>query len=151
MERYTISGLPAATAATIDHCIAELWSPTTRIAVKKVVIVTTTGVLTMPRIARTTAKGTAGSTLTPTIVNEHDRNIAPPTAVTMELSAFSVQPTLEALRLDSAHLPAAIGAGWIWDWSDDPIWIPAANGLAITEGIASASAATVVTFSFLHP
>lgn len=113
---YTISGITVATAATDAHCILEVWNPhsTRPVTVKEIMFLATTapaagaGFVTR----RSTAKGTAGSTITPTIEHHTERLAAPDTAFTLEIAAFSAQPTLAAGELGPAWLfPATIASG----------------------------------------
>lgn len=152
MERYTVSAVTVATAATVDHAIAGLWNASTsrRIAVKEIhVFKTAAGGADIVKVRRVTSRGTAGSTVTPTIVNEHDRQIAPASGALLDLAAYSVQPTFEALDLHSAVLPGAIGSGIMWIF-EEPIWVPATNGLVVCTGSALAFPVSRVTVTWLE-
>jgi hypothetical protein len=46
-------------------------------------------------VFRTTARGTAGSTVTPNIANDIMRGQAPTSGLFLDLAAYSVQPTLD--------------------------------------------------------
>ena len=141
MERYTIGVAPGTTAATADHAISQLWNPSSAVTLYlkeiHVVKVTATG-LNVLQLRRSTARGTAGSTITPTIVNEYDNALAPPSGALIDLAAFSAQPTLSALNLHSWILPAAIGSGVMWVF-EEPIRIKPGTGIVVTQGNAVAS------------
>ena len=148
MLTYGVSSVTVATAATADHGIAMLWnaSTTRAIAVKEIhVFKTTAGAADICKVRRASARGTAGSTITPTIVNDYDRALAPASGALLDLAAFSGQPTFEALDLHSVVLPAVIGAGMMWQFSD-PIWVRQSAGLAIVTGSALAFPVSRVAF-----
>lgn len=146
--RYGVTGKTAATAATIDHALAQLWNPSTnrRLQIKEIhVVKQAAGAADEPVIRRSTARGTPGSTITPTIVNDFERTVAPPTGALLDMAAFSAQPTLEALSPASFVLPASIGSGYVWVFPE-PIYVPVGNGLVITNGVALAFPVSRVTF-----
>jgi hypothetical protein len=148
MARYVAQGKTAATAATIDHAIAEIWNPSTtkRIKVLQVWCVKQAiGAADEPVLRRTSAKGTAGSTVTPGAAQEYEQIAAPPSAFTLELATFSVQPTLIAGPMHAWVVPAAIGSGFMWVF-DEPIELKSGEGLALTTGIALAFPISRVTF-----
>lgn len=148
MARFSVTGKNAATAATIDHAIAQLWNPSTskRLWVREIhIFKQAVGAADEPTLRRSTARGTAGSTVTPTSVNEREQIANPPSGFLLDLAAFTVQPTLAASALESCVIPAAIGAGIMWAWSE-PWEIPAGQGLVITTGIALAFPVSRITF-----
>jgi hypothetical protein len=102
---YSARGRNAATAATTDHAIWSLWNPhsTQRIKLIAVSMFAQGGSPASGysiRLRRITARGTAGSTVTPGISNHSTRGAAPPSGALLDLAAFSVQPTLEASSVD---------------------------------------------------
>ena len=116
---YIVRGRTVATAATIDHAIYSVWNPhaTQRIKMitwsifKEAVGTAADGC----RWRRISARGTAGSTVTPTIEHHSERAIAPPSGFLLDLAAFSVQPTLVAGDLGQSWVAAAVaGAGGIF-------------------------------------
>lgn len=137
-----LTGKTAATTATIDHAIFQVWNPSTTKRLQVVamsVFKITAGAADEPVIRRTTARGTAGSTVTPTSVHQTEQIAAPPSGWLLDLAAFSAQPTLAALGLDGAVVPGAIGTGYVWIFDDrNPLEIPSANGIAVCTGIALA-------------
>lgn len=147
MARYAVNGKTAATAATIDHAIAEVWNPSTSKRIKLMqlwVAKQAAGAADEPVLRRSTAKGTAGSTVTPGSVQEYEQIAAPPSAFTLELAAFSVQPTLAAGPMHGFVLPASIGSGIIWVF-DEPVEIKAGEGVVLTTGIALAFPVSRIT------
>jgi hypothetical protein len=136
---YLVNGKNVATAATIDHAICGIWNPSTTKRIKLLrleIYKQAVGAADEPVLRRTTARGTAGSTVTPGSINEIEQIAAPPSGFLLDLAAYSVQPTLAAGGLYGLCLPAAIGAGVMWVWNE--IEIPAGAGIALTNGIALA-------------
>jgi hypothetical protein len=148
MNNYVAQAKTVATAATIDHAVAELWNPSTvrSIWVTEVHVFVTVATAVEPVLRRSTARGTAGSTVTPTIVNDFERALAPASGALLDLSAFTVQPTLEALGLHGMATGAAVGAGVMWVFRGDGLRVPSVNGLVITTGAAVAFPVSRVTF-----
>lgn len=147
--RYSVAGRTAATAATARTVAAHLWNPDTtdRVNVNEIHIVSTTAGLSNLCIARTTTIGTAGSTVTPDLDNAHNRGKVPNSAAVLGLALFSVMPTVDGSDLLRWNLPAVIGAGLMWVFSE-PIEIPPGTGLAIITPVAVILPASDVTYSF---
>jgi hypothetical protein len=140
VSRYSVAGRSGATAGTIDHCIGALWNPhaTKTIWVVSVEYSKLVGAVTgWEYAARTTTKGTVGSTITPDIDNDHERLVAPISGAVLDLAAYSVQPTREGP--DSFHfMSSGANAGAIHElWFNEPIAIPHGTGLGIFQGTAS--------------
>lgn len=147
MARYASTGKTSALTATVDHCVAEVWNPssTKRIKVLQLHVVATAATAGELGIKRTSAKGTAASTITPVANNEYESIAAPVSAHTLELGAFSVQPTLKTQPyMHSWETAAAIGSGVMWVF-DQEVEIPAGEGLAICCPTAVAYPAARVT------
>ena len=145
-ETYIAGGRTAATLATLDHAVAVLWNPSTTRSLGVIQLefsVTTAGVANAV-IQRTTARGTAGSTVTADIDNAFSRVAAPPSGALFDLAAFSVQPTLDASELARWATAAVIGAGRIWTWPE-PITVPAGAGLGLLTATAVIFPASDVT------
>lgn len=142
-DPYYVRGFTAATAATANHCICEIWNPGTvtgrRITcVEGAVFKAGAGAANDSCYwIRTTAKGTPGSTITPTAVNAGENDSAPPSGFTLELAAFTVQPTLAAIGMVGWVAPAVAGAG-IWIPFPRGIVIPSGSGLALVQRAATA-------------
>lgn|SRR3990167_3004161 len=133
MPRYAIGGRTAATAATANHAAAALWNPssTKAIRLREVWVFKTAATVDNHGISRITARGTPGSTVTPSATTAFDTpRIAPQSGALLDLAAYTVQPTLGGLLLARANLPAAIGAGFIWVFAE-PIIIPPGEGMAL--------------------
>lgn len=147
MPDYLIGGRTAATAATARHVAACLWNPS---AAKRVrlhalwVAVTSAGVANIA-VARTTTRGTPGSTVTPDIDNDTERGLAPPSGFVLDLAAYTVQPTVDASDPIRWNLPAVVGAGVILPFRV-PIEIPGGTGLAILTPTAVVFPASDITF-----
>lgn len=149
---YTVRGRSAATAGTIDHAIAQLWNPhsTQRIrCVQFSVFKTAAGVAADSfRLKRSTARGTPGSTVTPDLDNHSERAIAPVSGALLDLSAFSVQPTLDASELGPECQPGNLaGAGLLYDIPGG-IVIPPGTGLVIAIITGAAFPGSGISFTF---
>lgn len=133
MPRYAVGGRTVATAATANHAAAALWNPSTTKAIKlrEVWVFKTAATVDNHGLRRITARGTAGSTVTPDSSTSLDTpRITPQSGALLDLAAYTVQPTLTGVLLSRANLPAAIGAGFIWVFAE-PIIIPPGEGLAL--------------------
>jgi hypothetical protein len=139
MPRYAVGGRSAATAATADHVAAALWNPssTKKIKVREIWVFKTVATADNHALRRITARGTPGSTVTPDASNCFETpRVAPASGALLDLAAYTVQPTLTGVNLARANLPAAIGSGFIWVFTE-PIEIPPDEGLAITTPVAT--------------
>src|SRR5687768_8031486 len=101
---YNVNVNPGATLVTIDHCIVEIWNPHAsrwlrllelHVHFQAAAPAADAGFVTR----RSTAKGTPASTITPGAVHHIRGTTAPDTGFTIELGAFSAQPTLTAGEL----------------------------------------------------
>jgi hypothetical protein len=102
---YTVAGRNAATAATADHAVWGFWNPhsTQRIKVIGWSMFAQGAAPTAgwaARLRRISARGTAGSTVTPNSSNHSTLGVAPVSGVLLDLAAYSVQPTLLASSVD---------------------------------------------------
>lgn len=131
-NRHFIGGRSAATAATIRHAAATIWNPhaSARIWMAQFAVCITTAGVANIALARTTTRGTAGSTVTPDLDNSIERDTAAPSGFLLDLAAYTVQPTVDGSDLVRWNLPAAIGAGVIFPFQE-PIVIPPSTGLAV--------------------
>lgn len=129
---YYAAGRSAATAATANHAGAALWNPhaTIRLQVREIHWIKTVATLDNLAVQRITARGTAGSTITPTIASSSQRGVDRPSGCLIDLATYSVQPTLEGVPLLRTNLPSAVGAGMMWSLAE-PIEIPPGAGLAL--------------------
>lgn len=148
-QPYFVSGRTAATAATAGHAAAQLWNPhaTVRVTVWEIWI----GANAAPaascavHVRRSTTRGTGASTVTPAIQNDGARGGAPPSGFVVDLAAFSVQPTLEAIALAGWTLGAVAGSGIIMPFPRG-IEVPPGAGLVLVCGNAVAIPASDITF-----
>jgi len=151
MGVYSVRGFSAATAATADHCIAELWNPhaSKRISLLEVGLFKAGAGAANDSLylCRTTAKGTAGSTVTPDADNAWLGDTAPVSGATMELSAFSVQPTKATPNLFGWVAAASAGSGFIWP-TPRGLQIPFGTGLALCIRAAAAWPTSEVYFEW---
>lgn len=133
-KRYTIAGRSAATLATATHAAAALWNPSAagiRLFVKEIAWAKTVATADNFGLIRITARGTPGSTVTPSATSDYELGpVTPPSGALLDLAAYSVQPTLNGtnyLRRD--NLPASIGAKFTWFFDD--LEVGAGTGIAI--------------------
>jgi hypothetical protein len=117
MRRFSVAGRSAITNATTEHSAVQFWNPstTTPVFIYEIWGVKTAAVADNLALVKTTVRGTAGSVVTPTIINclEVDP-IAPNSGVLLDLAAFTVQPTHSTIYLARANLAASIGASFVW-------------------------------------
>lgn len=152
---YSIRGRNAATAATADHAIWGFWNPhsTQRI---KLVSFSMFAQSAAPaagfscRLRRTTARGTAGSTVTPGISAHHSRGVAPPSGVLLDLAAYSVQPTLDTNDLGLGFTFAATQSSGITYPIPGGIELGPGAGIACIQVAATASAQFEISVSWLE-
>lgn len=128
-SQYYVNGTTAATAATDQHAIAEIWNPSSTRTIQllevAVVVFAAPGAGAGFLIRRSSARGTAGSTVTPGTA-EHSRNeAAPDSAFVLDLAAFTVQPTLVAGDLSGWVFAAVTASG---------IVLPLPRGIEILPG-----------------
>jgi hypothetical protein len=153
---YSVRGRAPATAATADHAVFSFWNPhsTQRIKVISIAMfaqTASTGGWT-GRFRRISARGTAGSTVTPNSSNDSRLAAAPVSGALLDLSQFSAQPTLLASSVDllvGYPFPAVIGAGVILPIPGG-IEIGPGAGIAFIQVPATASAVIEVSITWLE-
>jgi hypothetical protein len=149
MDRYGLSGPTAATAATVDNAIFQIWNPSTTrsIFVKEIhLFKTTAGAADIPNIRRTSAKGTVTTSFVSAIEADFSHGLAPPSVAEINL-VFSGQPTFagtSARGLAGVCVPAAIGAGLMWVF-EEPITVKSATGLCVCTGSGLAFPVSIAT------
>lgn len=149
MPRYAVAVRSAITAATADNAAAVLWniSTTRDIMLREVHIFKTVATADNHAMVRATARGTQTATTTPDADNAFSaRKVAPSSAAIVD-TAWSAQPTVAAPYIQRANLPAAIGSGFIWVFSEAWV-IPQSEGIAIVTPVAVAMQASDITFVF---
>jgi hypothetical protein len=104
---FRLAGRTAATTATIGNAAFGVWNPhtTSRVKLTEVAICSTTAFNAANGLAlrRSSARGTASTTVTPVIYNDVQQMAAPGSGTVLDL-AYSAQPTLQTS-------PA------LWQWS----------------------------------
>lgn len=147
---YRVGGVTAASAATAAHGVAVLWNPSSAVEMwlTELHLVNTTAASAQLRLARTTTRGTPGSTVTPDIDNEYARGAAPPSGGLLDLATYSVQPTVDASVLDQWFTAATIGAGKVWSFGAKGILVPPAAGVGLVNQAAVATPALDVVFAW---
>ena len=149
MRTFSIAGRSVATAATANVAGAQLWnaSSTKSIFVTQIAWSKTVATADFVALVRSSARGTAGSTVTPAQQSDNDYVGAPPSGALLDLSTFSAQPTLISATsyMFRWSLPAAIGSGFILPFPD-LLTIPAGTGLVIVTPPATIQQPADVTF-----
>jgi hypothetical protein len=150
--RWAIGGRGLATAATANHVLAQLWNPssTRSVFVTGISLAQTAAVVSNSSVRRSSARGaTPTSTVTPTIANDYERKIIPPTVAVLELATFGTQPTLDGPELFKWNEPAAIGSGFMIPFETKDVQgiqvLPGA-GLTISTPVAVIHQVADVTF-----
>ena len=140
MAIYSARGVTAATAATADHTVFGLWNPDSlkRITLLEIGLFKTTGGTAGDSIylGRTTARGTAGSTVTPDADNAWTGDDIPSSGALLDLAAYSVQPTKATPNLWGWVAAAVAASGVIWPCARG-IAIPPGTGVAINQRVAT--------------
>lgn len=121
------------TGATDQHAIVQIWNPSTTRPISLLEVsyfaVGTPGAGMGFITRRSSARGTAGSTVTPGVPN-HSRNLAAPdSAFLIDLAVFTVQPTLVSGDLSPQWCAPAIAACGVILPIPRGIEIPPATGL----------------------
>lgn len=149
MAIIRLAGRSAATLATANHVAAQLWNPhaTARISVMEVHICITTAGAANISIQRSTVRGTAGSTVTPTVASSSQRDIVSPSGTVLDLALFTVQPTLETPSKERWNLPAAVGAAVMIPFAEGII-VPAGMGLCLVTPVGAAFPASDISFVY---
>lgn len=146
---YYVSGTTAASAVTDQHAIAMIWNPsatrTVQIVELKAVVFAAPGAGAGWLLRRSTVRGTAGSTVTPTAEHHARREAAPDSGFLLDLAAYSVQPTLAAGDLDGWVYPAVTASGVIIPYPRG-LEVPPGTGLGLVNRAAIAFPAAEVSY-----
>lgn len=143
MARYTAGGGTAASAATDAHAIFQVWNPssTKRIRLLEIGIscFAAPGAGAGFVLRRSTARGTAGSTVTPSAEHSYQRDAAPDSGWLLDLAAFSAQPTLASGELGPGWVFAAVTAsGIVYPIPGGNLEIPPGTGIVVANRAAIA-------------
>jgi hypothetical protein len=135
-----------ATAATARAVAVNLWNPhaTSRIFLFEAWTSPTSATVTNLGGTRTTARGTASTSLAMAINNSIENDTAAPSGYVLD-TAWTVAPTVSAANMIFFTLPATIGSGIIIPFPD-PMSIPAGTGWAFITTQGAAYPASDVTF-----
>lgn len=151
---YTVRGRCGlnATGAAND-AIAQLWNDhsTQRVRVVSVSLFQTgTGAAGNGwRGRRSTARGTAGSTVTPDIDNHGERAAAPVSGVVLDLQDFSVQPTLDASEIGPVSILAnAVSSGRTHVFPRRGLVVPPGTGFVLVQNDVQNFPASEIAFVF---
>lgn len=142
MAIFYVNGTTATTAATDQHAIAEIWNPsstrTIRLLEVALVAFSVPGAGAGFITRRSSAKGTAGSTVTPVDDNDAAFKETPQSAWTLELAGFTTQPTLTTGDLYPCWVFAAVTASGLVLPIPRGIEIPPGTGLCFVNRAAIA-------------
>lgn len=149
---FNLAGRSAATAATANHCAAQLWNPHASRSVWVQAIslaIRTAGVGNMA-IKHSSARGaTPASSVTAAATNDLDGDTAPVSGSVAEFALFTTQPTLTGNIIWTWNFPAAVGAGVIVPFANPNrhgIRVGPASGLCIYTPDAVIFPASDITF-----
>lgn len=149
MAAHSVRGATAATAATADHAICALWnaSSSRRIVVRELGIFKTGAGTAADSLylSRISARGTAGSTVTPDIDNDWAADLDDPSGTVLDLAAYSAQPTVATPPLWGWAAAAVAASGIIWPCARG-ISVPGGTGLALCQRAATAWPVSEVFF-----
>jgi hypothetical protein len=149
---YNLAGRSANTAATANHCAAQVWNPSTTRPMWVTAIALSQRAATVSNIAvkRSSARGaTPATSVTSAASNDLDGDAAPPTVCVAEFGAFGTQPTLTGNVLFQWNNPASIGSGFIVPFANPNrhgLKIGPASGLCIYTPDAVILQASDITF-----
>lgn len=149
MALFSVGGLTVATAATDAHAICAIWNPD---AAKRIWLhevscfaAAAPGAGAGFEIRRITARGTAGSTVTPDADNAHEDGDVPASGFLLDLATYSAQPTTATPPLSPGFVFAAVAASGII-LPLRRIAIPAGTGIALVNRAAIVVPACEVGF-----
>ena len=134
MSVYSVSGFTAATASATD-AVFGLWNPdgAQRITVLEAGFYVNEITSARMCIRRTSARGTAGSTVTPDADNNWSGQDVPPSGALLDLAAYSVQPTnagiLHGIRKSATT--GSAGVGHVFNFTYGGVTIPPGRGIVV--------------------
>ncbi len=143
-NRYEAAGVTSA-APTAGSAFAEIRNGSARrLYVEEIGVFLGAATQTNVALSRANAQGAGGTAL----VGMQEDPSAPNAAASLVMATFTTAPTFTAAAmLRRAHLPAAIGAGLIWNWpASDRLIIPPSGSLAIWTPVV-AGALTISTYA----
>jgi hypothetical protein len=150
MRLFSVGGRSAATGAAIDDVAAQLWNPD---SVRSLFVVelhwTRAGATNVPNliIERSTARGaTPGSTVTPDLNDDYEREITPDTGAVLELASFGTEPTLATPPMLRGRVGAVAGSGNQYLFRGRGLRIPPGTGLCV----ATETAVVIDATDFLY-
>ena len=133
MALFSVGGLTVATAATDAHAICAIWNPdgAKRIWLHEVSVFAAAapGAGSGFEIRRITARGTAGSTVTPDADNAHEDGDVPASGFLLDLATYSGQPTTATPAMQGFVFAAVAASGVILPLRR--IAIPPGTGIAL--------------------
>ena len=150
MNEYRVAGRTAASDATADHGVAVLWNASSarQIWIVEFAVFNTTAATAQLELVRISVRGTPGSTVTPDIDNDVEHSIAPVSGSVLDLSNYSVEPTVASPPLGRYFSAATIGAGKIWNFRAKPIAVRGGAGFGLVNADAVAVPAVDVEVVF---
>ena len=146
MNEYRVAGRTAASDATADHGVGVLWNASSvrQLWIVEFAVFNTTAATAQLELVRISARGTAGSTVTPDIDSDVEHSIAPVSGALLDLSNYSAEPTVASPPLGRYFTAATIGAGKIWSFRAQPIAVRGGAGFGLVNADAVATPAVDV-------
>ena len=148
MAIFSVRGRGTNTSGNIGDCIGQLWNDDATETITVVEFWVWRGGLTGNRVemCRSTARGTAGSTVTPDADNAWDNLAGPTTSVLLDLPSFTTDPTVAGPALmnwNNATGTDSMGIAWA---TAGGINVPPGTGIAFLSLTATVYTASEVTF-----
>jgi len=149
MLSYNVAGRNGTVTATADRPYAILWNASSAksIYVTEIGVTKTVATVDNHALVRVTARGTAGSTITPDADCHDDNQTSPESSAVLDLGDHSVAPTVSAPYKRRLHLPAVIGSGYVWTFPKG-MRVKAGEGLGIVTPTAVAGQACDIYFAW---
>lgn len=150
MSKHLTSGTSIVSAATANHCLAQIWNPhaTRSIWVNGVAWFHTVATADFAALGISSARGaTPNNVVTPDADNDYTQEAAPITGWVLEMGTFGTQPTIAVPRLAGNPQGAAIGAGMFFPLGEDErgFRVKAGFGMVLFTPVATALQPLYVT------
>ena len=152
-REFSVTGRGLTSTAAANECACNLWNPH---SVRSLWVIefmfsrdSNPSAIDVLRLCRTTTQGTAGSTVTPDLDNDFEREVTPNTGASLGLSNFSVEPTLQTPELYSLAFELTGEHQFMnWVFPDQGIRVGPGTGLGLFSTGAIAISPSTVSFRF---
>lgn len=151
---FAVAGRSAITSASANECVCNLWNPSSDRSIWVTEFYysrTSTPVSVDPlRFCRTSTAGTTpGSTITPGLDSDYQREVVPVTGVVLHLANFATEPVLASPDLYRLVFPSTgVEDYMFWLFPEPGLRVPPGSGLALASTGATAATASDITFRF---